>query len=470
LAAARVTQRIISGLTSCIPEFASGQLILRDCKPDHFRFKKGFWTGRYDLTVADPGSTDNRVISIEVTILPQGYPSRIQPASPGVFGGERWQAYLPELHVDLRMLEPETALASLKFLTDPEESRQFIEQGLRMGSSAYHDLRIQSCIPQVLRYKPGSRCTIRYQLEYPPEAATSEGVSHSQTWPGTIIAKTYRGEKGQIAYDSMRAIWESPLGRSQAVTVAEPLVYIEKEKVLLQGLVREEQTLKDLLRPALDANTQQSLEELNQYMRKTAKGIAELHLSGVRMGDLHTWEDERAEVLEKIENLAAAVPSLSVAGKPFLERLQTIADQIPPDSPVPSHGSFRPAQVLLYQGEISFIDFDSFCQAEPALDLGLFRCGMKSIALNQPHEEQEDEPWDAVDISIRKKRLTQVKALCETFQDEYKIYHPISRERVALWEALDLMMLVLNSWIKVQPERLKACMFLLEDHLHDAGL
>jgi len=47
---------------------------------------------------------------------------------------------------------------------------------------------------------------------------------------------------------------------------------------------------------------------------------------------------------------------------------------------------------------------------------------------------------------------------------------PISRPRVALWEALDLLTLVLHSWTKVKPERLKNAMFTLEQHLLRMGM
>jgi hypothetical protein len=44
------------------------------------------------------------------------------------------------------------------------------------------------------------------------------------------------------------------------------------------------------------------------------------------------------------------------------------------------------------------------------------------------------------------------------------------RERVALWEALDLFTLVLHSWTKVKPERLENATFALEHHLRKMGL
>src|SRR5207248_9088057 len=98
----------------------------------------------------------------------------------------------------------------------------------------------RSCVPRVMRYKPGSRCTILYHLEYPPGPDAG--------WPELVVAKTYAGDKGRIAWEGMRALWASPLARSSAVTIAEPLAFLPEMNVLVQGPIREEQTLHDLIR------------------------------------------------------------------------------------------------------------------------------------------------------------------------------------------------------------------------------
>jgi aminoglycoside phosphotransferase (APT) family kinase protein len=136
---------------------------------------------------------------------------------------------------------------------------------------------------------------------------------------------------------------------------------------------------------------------------------------------------------------------------------------------VPSHGSFRPAQVLVHQGQIGFIDFDSFGQSEPALDLALFLSTVKSIGLDTSDYEggQSAEPLEEPELSAR---LEQMYALCDLFLEEYERHQPVTRQRVDLWEALNLMMLVLHSWIKIKTFRIQDCTFLLERHLHRMGI
>ena len=56
-------------------------------------------------------------------------------------------------------------------------------------------------------------------------------------------------------------------------------------------------------------------------------------------------------------------------------------------------------------------------------------------------------------------------ALSEQFLDEYEKHRPFSRERVVLWETLDIFMLVLHGWIKVKVGELSDTLYLMERFL-----
>ena len=126
-----------------------------------------------------------------------------------------WHADIPDLNLKLKTQESETVLASLAFLTDPEESRHFLMRNIRAASSKYQDMEIQASNPKVVRYKPGSRCTVLYHLEY------SQNMQPDRQLPELVVAKIYRGVKGKNAFDSMRALWDSPMGSSGTVQIAE---------------------------------------------------------------------------------------------------------------------------------------------------------------------------------------------------------------------------------------------------------
>lgn len=462
LSAIADSDRVRRALVRGIPEFASGALVLQDCDVGRVRMKKDSWTALCQLTVEKPPQGQQEVVKIRGTLIPPGLAEPDQTPGTVAFGTTGWRCYLPEIRLRLEMQPPDAALPALAPLTDPQEARDLLERGIRAGAPAYGDLRIQACTPKIMRYKPGSRCTVLYRLEYPTEAADRD-------WPEIVVAKTYHGDKGRIAYDGMRALWDSSLAGSSAVTLAEPLAFLPEMNVLVQGPIREEQTLQDLLRSALQAGTPQALEELNQYMRKTAVGLAELHRSQVDIGEPRTWEDELAEVYEVVERLATSIPALADAATPLLERLKALAAANPADPPVPTHGTFRPAQVLLNKGQIGFIDFDGFCRAEPALDLALFLGKIEDIGLEASRDD-EDEDAEALDQDTLRTRLAQTKAIGDAFLAEYSRHLPVSQLRIALWKALDVLTVVLHCWTKVKPQRLSSAMLMLEQHLRDMEL
>ena len=460
---ARNPDRVCAMLSQIVPEFAAGRLLLQKCDVGHIRYKNDHWTGLYNVTTCLPGEITLQSTTLEGLISLPGAMPQQEPEVIGTFGTQEWRAVIPELNLTLKMQESETILGSLGFLTDPEESRQFLMRNIRASSRAYDDMEIRASNPKVVRYKPGSRCTVIYHLEH--TGARQPG----QSWPELVVAKIYRGEKGKNAYDGMLALWNSPLGSSNTVQIAEPLAYNEEQRVMIQGPVREHKTLKKFIIAAFSANEPGITEELEQVMRKTAAGLAELHQSKVTLGQLWAWEDELSEVRERIDRLSAAHSALVPGAKPLLDRLIQLAAACPPDPPVPSHGSFRPAQVLLYGDQIGFIDFDSFCQSEPANDLALFLSTVLSLGLTSSDFDDTSDSGTSLDENARRVRFDMAMSLCDAFLREYETHYPVSRQRVALWAALDIMMLVLHGWIKVKPGELSDSLYLLETFLQSKG-
>lgn len=464
---------LCTGLQQHVPEFAAGQLTVRDCEIKRLRLRDGekCWTGICLLTIDDVAASVVQTVSLYSSLIPLGQPEPAPPTAFPPFGTAQWRCYLPDLRLELSVQPPGATLTALAELTDPDAARRLLEESFqRSGNPAYGTLRIQSCQPQVMRYKPGSRCTILYQLQYPSTAADAHG------WPTVVVAKTHHGDKGKIAYEGMKALWDSPMRTSATVTIAEPLAYLPAARVLVQGPIREELTLKELVHQVLFPADNQAepaqRAELYAYLRKTAAGLAELHQCGVRCGEVVTWEDELADIYAGRTTLATVLPQITPFADSLLDKLLHLATTQPADPLGPAHRSFRPAQVLLYQGEIGFIDFDGFCQAEPALDLALFMTTIKNMA----RLKAKAQPTGAAALTetafaaTQLARLVQAEALCDFFLAEYTRHASVSRMRIALWETLQLLSLLVGSWKKLKLDRLTYCQFMLARHLTRTGL
>ncbi|MBK9712682.1 MAG: phosphotransferase [Kouleothrix sp.] len=455
-------ERVIEALSRHVPELATGALTLQSCKIKHLGLDDdiGCWTGEYTCTIEGPAQ--RRSVQLRGILAPPGGGAPDSQPSAVAFGAAGWRCYLPELRLELQTRLPEPELPALPLLTDPDQARALLEQSIRAGSPAYRDIRIQSCEPDMARSHAAVRHVLRYKLAYPLDAP----AGHS--WPPLVVAKTYDSDLGQNAYASMRALWESPLRSSGVVTIAEPLAYMPELKILVQGPVREQQTLEDMLETAIRSDSPAALDELQSFMQKAAAGLAALHQSGVSYGRPFTWLDRLAQARAALAGLVRPLPEFARAVEPTLARLEARAAETPPDPAVPAHGAFRAAQVLIDHGQIGLIDFDGFCQAEPAMDLARFSATAKDVGLEAALGKADGD--DPATQELRLRRLLQIEALCAAFTAQYEALAPVSRERIALWEALNILTLVMASWKKVKPARLRYTLLMLERLLSSNGL
>jgi hypothetical protein len=451
LAAAADPERIGAALARHEPQLAVSRVAAKRLR---LNSREGTWTGRYEVTVAGPDGVVRAVALLGTVHPPMAVPVSEGPAATP-FGTPGWRRVLPELGLELTIAPAEeAALPALPVLTDPARARFLLEQQLRAAAPAYAGLRLAACTPHVVRSKPGNRCTILYDLVYPP------GVDG----PRLVVAKAYRGDKGRNAWDGMRALWASPLAAGDVVGIAEPLAYEPELGVLLQGPVGEQQTLKQLIRAALTAGTSDALAELDTAMDRTAAGLAALHTCAVRHGEPVTLAGELGELHGMLRTLTAAVPDLADAATPLLAMVGELATRQPADPAGPAHGSFRPGQVLLDGDRIAFIDFDDICQAEPAMDLALFMASVKGAGLVEARD------GTARGRAAAARRLGQLELVCARFLDRYQRLAPVSGRRVALWETVMLLSDLVQTWSKVAPAKVAPAMLLLERHLEVSGL
>jgi len=427
--------RVAEALRGVVPEFSGPRLALVGAEVDRLRAKDDGWHVHCRVGLVEDGRP--RDVVLVGRLLPPGSPP--PPAAATVpFGDPGWRGFLPHLGLHLEVEKADAALPALPGLVDADTAAAVLQQSLR---DAGHDVEVAGCVPHVVRYKPGSRCTIVYRMHY----RRGEG-------PDPLVVKTHQGDKGSTAWEAMRALWGRPVARDGVVTLAEPLAYLPAERVLVQGPVPEERTLKELARQALtDAATggaTDSVDDLREALAGTARALAALHRSGAEYGGAETWDEELAEVREVLGRLAVWMPYVGPAADPLLHRLETLDASVPADPLVSAHHDFRPAQVLLHGGRIGFIDFDGACRAEPALDLGRFRANLRDIGISAFTAADHPLAGDPLD-----RHLRLLDELCDDFLAAYERHAPVTAGRVLLWETTDLLTALLHAWTKVRTAR-----------------
>ena len=451
-------ENFIHALRLQVSEFASGEWLILSCGIKRFLLKddSGFWEGTYNVAVQSSQTHQEQTVLLHGRLTAPwfGKPAIMESDAP--FGSPGWHGFLPQFNLALETEAPEKELPGLAQLTDAEQSRVLIERVLRENGRLAADQTITTCTPKILSYKPGSRCTIRYELEY------AASLNPSTRPPELVIGKVYRkGSKAQNAYEGMLTLWHSPLADGSAVTIAEPVACLPDLKLMLQTTIPGELSLEDLLRTVLDRPKEEGLEKLYHYMRKTAAGLAAFHRSGASYGE-HVELGERFTDLHKlIHRLTVLLPDFEDAILPLLERLEHLAALYPEERAVPTHGTFNPEQVLIDGERIGFIDFDDYCMAEPALDVGLFRSAIKDTGMNAPFSSPNPSREE------RLARLTLLDEMGDVFLSEYETHAAVSRHRVALWEAADYLRNCLHYWIKVKPAEPDTALLVLEQHLQN---
>jgi hypothetical protein len=304
--------------------------------------------------------------------------------------------------------------------------------------------------------KPGKSAVIRYKLDYGDDGA-------GQGRRDTAILKMYNDDIGRAAFAGMRVVWDAGLRSSAAVRVPEPLAYLADQQATLMGPVPEEHDLEKLLVALLLSDDPADQAQLHQAFRAAGAGLAAFHSCGGIVDRTTTWNDGFAEAEEQIGYLRVPFPEAVAAVDRLVEQLRAREAAVPADPLVPTHGAFRPEQVLLAGKQVSFIDFDYFCMAEPAFDIALFR----ATTMDNGLYDERIRPRDAAEFADRRARID---ALNESFLSAYESYAQVSRQRVALWEAIFYFNDSLQCWTKPRPNDARVVVSLLERHLQVLGI
>ncbi len=458
LAAALDADQVMLALNRHVPEFTSEALMLRDCAIDqlHLKDTNAEWGRNWLLTVAD--ADGERRIPIRVTLIAPGLSTIDQPTATLPLESSDWHCWLPEVGLLCKRgrTKKDKELPSLKALTDAEQARALLEQALRAQAAGYEHVSIHSCTPEVLLNKPGKSAIIRYKLDYGLDGAKCG-------WRDTVILKMYGDDIGHNTFVGMRAVWNAGLQKSAAVRVPEPLAYLADQQATLMGPVAEERDLEKLLDALLLSDDPADQEALHAVFRATGVALAAFHRCGATVDRTTTWNQGFAEAAEQLTYLRVPFPESIAAVDRLVESLHALETAVPADPLVPTHGAFRPEQVLLADKQVSFIDFDDCCMAEPAFDIALFRASTMDNGLYDDRIRHRDE----AEIAVRR---TRIDALSESFLAAYESHAPVSRQRVALWEAIFYVNDSLQCWTKPRPNDRRLVVPLLERHVHRLGI
>jgi hypothetical protein len=270
----------------------------------------------------------------------------------------------------IRQFPDDPQLPHLDTVMAPSASRLLtgaLESAARRADGVPPDWQLLGVAAEPVRYKPGNRCVLRYRLDFgDPDAAGGAG-SRPQTC--TLVAKLYQDrQEAEAAEDLLARLrdeaavdWAArPLGVVPGLPLAltEDLGSPRDPVPAVSGL--------DVVRPGG--------EHALEVVGRAARALAELHTSGLDTGGLsrRTGTEEAGKAAKRAGLLAQYVPALSPDVRRVSSALCDALTDLPTDTLRPGHGSYKPSQLLVRDGAVFLVDFDQFCLADPALDVGYF--------------------------------------------------------------------------------------------------
>jgi aminoglycoside phosphotransferase (APT) family kinase protein len=234
---------------------------------------------------------------------------------------------------------------------DPEEVERHLLARLAGRPGAPERVTVRAI--RIVRYKPERRCLIEYELELtrldaPPEAVTLVAKARARGADTTTFA-LLRGLRGRGFDDA------SPDG----ISVPEPVAVIPELGLWLQRKVR-----------GIAATTGLVARNGVAVARRLAEAVHKLHRAALPARRRHTMADELRILHECLSSLAQRRPQWALR----LERLLRVCDRLgratPRGRPCGIHRDFYPDHALLDKERLYLLDFDLYCEGDPALDIG----------------------------------------------------------------------------------------------------
>lgn len=226
---------------------------------------------------------------------------------------------------------------------------------------------------EVLKYKPGRRCVLAYQL------AGCDQSSHQR-----VIGKVFRDERGQRLFALQDRLWRSCGGPNgvNGISVPQPLAYVPEMRMLVQASA-----------PGRRLDELSLAGPIHSPVLRSAEALAWLHGDQV-LG--RTPDNSRARLepytladeLRGLDHYAARLAVLRPDARPAVQALHAAlldwAARLPPAArTTPLHRDFYYSQVLFDGPHLVLIDFDLLAWGDPAIDVANFSAHLAYLGLEQ---------------------------------------------------------------------------------------
>ena len=206
---------------------------------------------------------------------------------------------------------------------------------------------------RVVRHKLGRRCLIEYDLEVTRRDGPPELV--------TLVAKARARGADTGAFRLVQALRVRGFDEASpdGIAVPEPVAVIPELGVWIQRKARGTAATAALAGP-----------DGVSLARRLADAVHKLHEAGVAARHRHTMADELRLLHRGLESLREARPEWASRLRRLLAACDRLGAATAPSPARGIHRDFYPDHALLDGERLYLLDFDLYCEGDPALDVG----------------------------------------------------------------------------------------------------
>jgi hypothetical protein len=294
------------------------------------------------------------------------------------------QAFPADAHLPALAQSCDTSAGSLVFQVLQIAART------QLGDNGWQ-LIAANAVP--VRYKPGSRCVIRYyaQLEHASSSEQRTLLLFGKVYADPTQASSVQALQQQL-YDEQQSSDKIPL-LPRPLGLIEPIGLTFNEAVQPLHNTGPDDGVWGTLRTgtrAIQPQVEQSKEGAvisnalpEEELRLTAKALARLHTSNVFPAEktLRPGAKEAKRAKERAALIAGRNPEQAAEVQQLAKALSSRLEQLQPEEYRPAHGGFKSSQLLFHSHRVFVVDYDGFCRADAALDVGYFLAYLRPSGL-----------------------------------------------------------------------------------------
>jgi phosphotransferase family enzyme len=363
-------------------------------------------------------------------------------------------AMIEPLNMVVSVFPIDGALPVLVDVTDPRKMREILDEMLPDARS--NRLAIQDCQVELGHYGRQHRCVLRYHI-----TGTTPGAEAPQR--SVVYGKIAADDRGALAGPVIAALHEQVLDGKGSYQFNIPRSFGFRPDLQLAlfeaipGVPQVAQLLKARLKG--QATAEPGKMSLEESLTACARIAAALHSSGIALGRRRTLEDELAGLREGFATVRHISPELGAQFDVWLAQAEAQAAASKPLQLCFSHGDFSYTQLIFDGSQSGLVDFDTVCQAEPALDLGQFLAYVR-MAGRKGQKAGATAPVELSEQLCTRFLQDYITAAGDRLEDEEQL-----RMRVPVYEIISLLRLALHSWQKLKGSRLEYVLSILEERV-----